>query len=144
LSAKSYIGNRWLGIGRLFARRECERMLFCRNCGKEVAADAKFCSNCGALAFTQQSPPASATPDQQPVSQQQVGIFLPPLPSEPSMNVLVVLGYVFAVLGGLVGMVIGIYLGSRKDPICKKHGQYILGLSSLMLVIWIAAAELLL
>jgi len=60
------------------------------------------------------------------------------------MNVLVVLGYVFAVLGGLVGMVIGIYLGSRKDPICKKHGQYILGLSSLMLVIWIAAAELLL
>jgi len=124
-------------INRLFVRRECERMPFCRNCGKEIAADAKFCSNCGALTITQQLPPTSPTPDQQPVSQRQVTVSIPPLPSQPPM------GYVFAFLGGLVGMVIGVYLSSRKDPICKKHGEFILGLSSLMFVIWISAAWLL-
>jgi len=59
------------------------------------------------------------------------------------MNMLVVLGYVFAFLGGLVGMFIGVYLSSRKDPICKKHGELVLGLSSLMFVIWVAGAWLL-
>jgi len=130
-------------INRLFVRRECERMPFCRNCGKEIAADAKFCSNCGALTSTQQLPPTSPTPSQQPVSQRQVTLSFPPIPSQPPMNILVVLGYVFAILGGLVGMVIGLYLSTRKDPICKKHGELILGLSSLMFVIWISAAWLL-
>ena len=37
-------------------------------------------------------------------------------------TILVYLGYLFSILGGLIGIVIAIYLITRKDPKLKKHG----------------------
>lgn len=37
-------------------------------------------------------------------------------------TILVYLGYLFSILGGLVGLIIAIYLVTRKDPNLKKHG----------------------
>ena len=37
-------------------------------------------------------------------------------------SILVVMGYVFSILGGLIGLVIAIYLITRKDRSLKKHG----------------------
>lgn len=38
-------------------------------------------------------------------------------------RLLIVLGYIFSILGGLLGLIIAIYLISRKDPVAKKHGR---------------------
>ena len=37
-------------------------------------------------------------------------------------TILVYLGYLFSILGGLVGLIIAIYLITRKDRSLKKHG----------------------
>ena len=36
---------------------------------------------------------------------------------------IIVLGYLFSILGGLLGLLIGIYLSTRKDPNARKHGH---------------------
>ena len=37
-------------------------------------------------------------------------------------RVLIVLGYFFSILGSIIGLIIAIYLITRKDPAAKKHG----------------------
>ncbi len=36
---------------------------------------------------------------------------------------LIIFGYLFSILGGLLGLIIAIYLITRKDPNVKKHGM---------------------
>ena len=36
---------------------------------------------------------------------------------------LIILGYIFSILGGVVGLIIAVYLATRKDPNVKKHGR---------------------
>lgn len=36
---------------------------------------------------------------------------------------LIVFGYVFSILGGILGLIIAIYLSTRKDPNARKHGH---------------------
>ncbi|MBQ9025536.1 MAG: zinc ribbon domain-containing protein [Methanobrevibacter sp.] len=50
-------------------------------------------------------------------------------------RVLIVLGYVFSILGGLIGLIIAIYLTTRKDPVAKKHGRIQLGIFIFYLVV---------
>ena len=35
----------------------------------------------------------------------------------------IVLGYIFSILGGIIGLIIAIYLSTRKDPVARKHGH---------------------
>jgi uncharacterized membrane protein YcgQ (UPF0703/DUF1980 family) len=34
-----------------------------------------------------------------------------------------VFGYIFSILGGILGLIIAIYLSTRKDPVTRKHGH---------------------
>ena len=34
----------------------------------------------------------------------------------------IVLGYFFSILGSIIGLIISVYLITRKDPVAKKHG----------------------
>ena len=36
---------------------------------------------------------------------------------------LIIFGYVFSILGGILGLIIAIYLSTRKDPVARKHGH---------------------
>lgn len=36
---------------------------------------------------------------------------------------LIIFGYVFSILGGILGLIIAIYLSTRKDPNARKHGH---------------------
>ena len=38
-------------------------------------------------------------------------------------RILILLGYIFSILGGLIGLIIAIYLVTRKDPVAKRHGR---------------------
>lgn len=38
-------------------------------------------------------------------------------------RIVILLGYIFSILGGLLGLIIAIYLITRKDPVAKRHGR---------------------
>lgn len=62
-------------------------------------------------------------------------VFIKPTnPAPQTSKILIGLGYLFSILGGLVGLIIAIYLATRKDPVAKKHGLMQLGI----FVIWLA------
>lgn len=50
-------------------------------------------------------------------------------------RLLIGLGYVFSLLGGLIGLIIAIYLITRRDPVAKKHGRIQLGIFIFYLIL---------
>jgi hypothetical protein len=105
--------------------------MFCANCGQEVSADKSFCTNCGAPAPKQDTPPATAqdaAPAAQNAAQPQ---FVPPVaedapaawqppaaspggPVRPRRSGLIV-GSVAAVVVVLAGAGVGIWLALKGD-----------------------------
>jgi uncharacterized membrane protein YvbJ len=93
----------------------------CPLCGFQNPDEADFCVKCGTpLVFKNQLENNSyinpivinKTAAENPAPQQR----------SKFDTLLVYLGYLFSILGGLVGLVIAIYLITRKDPNLKKHG----------------------
>ena len=110
-------------------------MTFCPSCGAEKKEGSKFCHNCGynfenAVSEavqnddfnTQVNPQVNANPNPNVQS------------SQNSHTISKVLGYIFAILIPIIGIVFGIYLVTRDEEDAKKHGKLIIGLS---VVIWI-------
>lgn len=54
---------------------------------------------------------------------------------KPSLLVLII-GYVFAISGGLIGLFIGTYLYTRKNPNAKFHGRNMVVIAIVSLVSW--------
>ena len=48
---------------------------------------------------------------------------------------LIIFGYLFSILGGLLGLIIAIYLVTRKDPKVRKHGIIQLAIFGFYIVI---------
>lgn len=58
---------------------------------------------------------------------------------------LIVFGYVFSILGGILGLIIAIYLSTRKDPVSRKHGHIqlaIFGFYILLIAIFYATGNI--
>ena len=106
-------------------------MTFCPSCGAEKKEGSKFCHNCGyefkaVEAVANQDPSPNAQLNQSPNPAVET--------SENSHTLAKVLGYIFAILIPLIGLIFGIYLWSRDEENAKKHGKIIIGLS---IFIWI-------
>jgi len=48
-----------------------------------------------------------------------------------------ILGYIFAIIGGWIGIIFGIYLWTREHPRAKFHGKVVLILTVCMIIFWI-------
>ena len=100
---------------------------FCPFCGVELVDSAKFCKSCGKSIENIGEP--QQTQDINQTSQFQVPV------AEKDHNILIILGYVFAFLIPLIGLIISIYLLTRKDSSKgNRHGKYILIIT---IVVWI-------
>ena len=58
---------------------------------------------------------------------------------------IIILGYIFSILGGLIGLIIAIYLSTRKDPNARKHGHIqlaIFGFYMLLIIIFFATGQI--
>lgn len=85
----------------------------CRECGTELEDGARFCKKCGASVSYYTS---------QPIPNQQV--YQNPA-DEKSYTAHLIIGIVGGLLIPLIGIIMGIYLYTRKDPKAKKYGEIV-------------------
>ena len=119
--------------GHEFPKIEVEKGT-CPLCGFTNPDEADFCVKCGTpLIFKNQlenntviNPIVEEKPNfennQIPhivIKKEVVGA---PKKRTTFQTILVYAGYIFSILGGLLGLIIGIYLATRKDRSLKKHG----------------------
>ena len=90
-------------------------------CGFDNPDEADFCVKCGTpLIFKNQLENNSYI---NPIVIKRTAAGHEPIKKESRFDkIMVLLGYVFSILGGLIGLIIAIYLITRKDPGLKKHG----------------------
>ena len=87
---------------------------FCPKCGEKLVDEAKFCKNCGED-ITGVAPPTHVGQNPE---------------SEPKHTLRIVLGYIFAIIIPLIGLIISIYLLTRRESQrATRHGKYILIIS---------------
>ena len=96
----------------------------CQLCNYENPDEADFCVKCGSpLIFKSQMRAGESSPNQivirKMAPEHKQEIENPPHTS----RIIIILGYIFSILGGLLGLIIAIYLTTRKDPVAKKHGR---------------------
>ena len=90
----------------------------CPLCGYQNPQEADFCVKCGTpLVFKNQLQSDSKNG---PIIIQKE--FVSSRPQQTS-RLLIILGYIFSILGGIIGLIIAVYLSTRKDPVAKKHGH---------------------
>lgn len=96
----------------------------CPVCGFHNPPEADYCVKCGTpLLFKQHFETTSTTTIGPIVIQKEVA--QNPLEEMPhrTSRWLIIFGYIFSILGGIIGLIIAIYLSTRKDPVARKHGH---------------------
>ncbi|MBR4447923.1 zinc ribbon domain-containing protein [Methanobrevibacter sp.] len=84
--------------------------MFCPSCGEELPEGTKFCKNCGKEISNIQTSNAVQTQG-----------------AENDHKIAIIAGYILAILIPLIGLIIGIYLYTRKDSEnAQKHAKYII------------------
>lgn len=96
--------------------------MYCPKCGTKNPEGAAFCENCGNRLID----PQAASVDRN-------------YGEKKHSNVLVILGYIFAIISGIIGAIIGLYLYTRDDSYYKAHGRNILIIAVIIIVIGVGA-----
>ena len=96
----------------------------CPSCGFHNPPEAEYCVKCGTpLIFKQQFEKTSTTNLGPIVIQKEVVQRPPEQRQNRTSRWLILFGYIFSILGGILGLIIAIYLSTRKDPVARKHGH---------------------
>ena len=92
----------------------------CPLCGFPNPDEADFCVKCGTpLLFKGQF--ENANNNINPIIiKKQIGNTTPNKPH--TSRFIIALGYLFTILGSIIGLIFAIYLITRKDPVARKHG----------------------
>ena len=95
----------------------------CPLCGFNNPPEADYCVKCGTpLVFKQQfqgNPDSNLNPI---VIKKEISHNADSYRNRTS-RWLILFGYVFSILGGIIGLIIAIYLSTRKDPVARRHGH---------------------
>ena len=96
----------------------------CPSCGFHNPPEAEYCVKCGTpLIFKQQLEKTSTTNLGPIVIQKEVVQSPPEQKQNRTSRWLIFFGYLFSIFGGILGLIIAIYLSTRKDPVARKHGH---------------------
>ena len=106
----------------------------CPLCGYENPEEADYCVKCGSpLIFKNQG----NNPENpiNPIVIRRISNDSPDMEVGTTSKILILFGYIFSILGGLLGLIIAIYLVTRRDPVAKKHGRIQLGIFIFYLIL---------
>ncbi|WP_292804432.1 zinc ribbon domain-containing protein [Methanobrevibacter sp.] len=96
----------------------------CPLCGFQNPPEADYCVKCGTpLVFKKQfqgDPNSNLNPI---VIKKEISNNADNYRQSRTSKWLILFGYVFSILGGILGLIIAIYLSTRKDPVARKHGH---------------------
>jgi uncharacterized membrane protein YvbJ len=119
--------------------------MFCPECGSKNSENAKFCKECGedftpinfSKTVTGICPYCAEKINPNAVKCKYCGEWLNEKAKrenkEEDHTLAIVLGYIFTVLGGVIGLIIGIYLIAQKDKRARNHGDLMI----IVNVVWI-------
>lgn len=119
----------------------------CQLCGYKNPDEADFCVKCGTPLVLKQNmenngmvPPIivkKPNGDTNVINPIVVKKEISPQSAEISTfeKILIFFGYVFSILGGILGLAIGIILSTRKNPRVRKHGHIQLAIFGFYVVI---------
>ena len=94
----------------------------CPYCGFSNPNEATFCVKCGTpLIFKSQLNEINNTLNPI-IIKKEISKSAKKMDYKPTSKIIIILGYIFSLLGGIIGLILAIYLATRKDPIAKKHG----------------------
>ncbi len=94
----------------------------CPLCGYQNPDEADFCVKCGTpLLFKNQFEQNPNPANQVIINTGNIKKINTPNQSQTS-KVIIYLGYFFSILGSIIGLIIAVYLITRKDRTAKKHG----------------------
>jgi len=95
----------------------------CPLCGYPNPDEADYCVKCGTpLLFKSQFEGNHTAVNPIIIKKEVVNSPAQPLQRSGLLKWLIIFGYIFSILGGLLGLIIAIYLVTRKDKSVKKHG----------------------
>lgn len=106
----------------------------CPLCAYENPEEADYCVKCGSpLIFKNQG----NNPENpiNPIVIRRISNDSPDMEVGTTSKILILFGYIFSILGGLLGLIIAIYLVTRRDPVAKKHGRIQLAIFVFYLVL---------
>lgn len=81
---------------------------YCTNCGSQIDVNAELCPQCGVM-----------------------------VAKKESHTISIVLGYIFSILGGWIGLILAIYNISRDDEKAKLHGKIQLAIFAIWVIMFI-------
>ena len=115
----------------------------CPLCGYSNPDEADYCVKCGTpLLFKNQFDKNNANLNPIIIKREEINN---PKPTSSTSQWLILAGYIFSILGGLLGLIIAIYLSIKKDPVARKHGHIqlaIFGFYILLIAIFFATGAL--
>ena len=91
--------------------------MFCPKCGTKNLGNAQFCENCSTKLNNSANQHSYINERKKPSS------------------VIVILGYIFAILGGFFGFLIGLYLLSAHNSVATFHGRNIIIIAVISVVL---------
>ena len=97
----------------------------CPLCGFPNPDEADFCVKCGTpLIFKSQFEGDHTALNPIVIKKEIVNTPSQPQPQpHRTSSWLIIFGYIFSILGGILGLIIAIYLSTRKDPNARRHGH---------------------
>lgn len=110
----------------------------CPLCNYPNPEEADYCVKCGSPLIFKQQNENNESALNPIIIQKTVAENAQAYTGKPTSRLLILLGYIFSILGGLIGLIIAIYLITRKDPVAKKHGRIQLLIFVFYLIILLA------
>ncbi|MDI6644544.1 MAG: FxLYD domain-containing protein [Methanobacteriaceae archaeon] len=112
--------------------------MFCPKCGAKNQDNNRFCLKCGnELNLAEPQPPKKS------VDSDRSQVKADPSQDKNPSTILLVLGYIFALLGGLIGIAIGAYLYTKKNPDAQYHGRNIILIALVIMILGFLSSALL-
>ena len=96
----------------------------CPLCQFQNPDEADYCVKCGTpLVFKKQFQGESYSNLNPIIIKKDISNNAENYRSHQTSRWVIIFGYVFSILGGILGLIIAIYLSTRKDPVARRHGH---------------------